>query len=377
MLASTAMACEPTALMDQETAYHQALQNTSTYRVSSDTLELLDVSGDLLLRFTRQQQPAASSIGLLATSWTVTTLGDTNLSEGTTLTLAFPTSEIALGYAGCRAFISTYQLDGSTIRFPSTAMIQNDCANWEDHAEQEGDFTDMLGWASHYSVKDSQLTINTSRGETLTFDRLPTTDSAALEGSTWSLAAMIETNLAAAMPDPQPIPTDRIPATQVTARFDAGALSGAAGCNNYRASYSTDGDTINIGAPAATKMGCQEPAGVMDQETRFLSMLAHATTYHIHHNLLWLTTGDRQALVFTLLPDGEPKAQSQPAEKAAARDCTGPNAFPTGEATLVPPTLIEAVPAEPIPGAQVEVLGRGGYQHWDNGCGQYSGRIKP
>ena len=55
--------------------------------------------------------------------------------------------------------------------------------------------------------------------------------------------------------------------SEITATFDEGRrLSGSAGCNNYNAAYTTEGDTIEILAPSSTKMACLEPEGVMDQE---------------------------------------------------------------------------------------------------------------
>ncbi len=84
-----------------------------------------------------------------------------------------------------------------------------------------------------------------------------------------------------------------LPGTTITARFaDDGTLSGSAGCNSYRASYSTDRGTIEIGPAAATKKACATPEGVMEQETAFLESLATAARYRVDGRRLTLLRPD-------------------------------------------------------------------------------------
>jgi heat shock protein HslJ len=64
----------------------------------------------------------------------------------------------------------------------------------------------------------------------------------------------------------------------LTLRLDGGRASGNSGCNSFTASYEfTGGDRLDFGPIASTRMAC-EPA-VMEQETRFLSILDAATSY--------------------------------------------------------------------------------------------------
>jgi len=60
-----------------------------------------------------------------------------------------------------------------------------------------------------------------------------------------------------------------------------------------------------------------------------------------------------------------------PASTPTQRDCTGPNAFPTEEATLIWPELREVQPARAAPGAAIRILGTGGHLYWQNECGQF------
>jgi heat shock protein HslJ len=86
--------------------------------------------------------------------------------------------------------------------------------------------------------------------------------------------------------------------SEITATFaDDGTLSGSAGCNTYDASYTTDGDTIEIDAPSSTKMACPEPEGVMDQEAAYLAALPTAATFRVNGGLLELLSAEGSAVV--------------------------------------------------------------------------------
>jgi heat shock protein HslJ len=92
--------------------------------------------------------------------------------------------------------------------------------------------------------------------------------------------------------------TSPLACTDLTATFSPdGSLSGSAGCNAYKASYTTDKGTIAIRAPAATRKACAEPAGVMEQETAYLALLPTAVSYRVDGNVLELLAGDGTRLV--------------------------------------------------------------------------------
>jgi len=60
--------------------------------------------------------------------------------------------------------------------------------------------------------------------------------------------------------------------TEITAVFgEDGNLAGSAGCNDYAATYSTDGDSISIGPAATTRKMCTDPEGIMEQEAGYLA----------------------------------------------------------------------------------------------------------
>jgi heat shock protein HslJ len=92
-----------------------------------------------------------------------------------------------------------------------------------------------------------------------------------------------------------------IAATEITASFaEDGRLSGSAGCNNYRTTFTTNGDGIEIAPPAATKKACAEPEGIMEQEAAFLTALPTASRFEVvGTSLNLLTTAGTFVATFT------------------------------------------------------------------------------
>jgi len=132
------------------------------------------------------------------------------------------------------------------------------------------------------------LEILTARGEVLIYGPLPEGADTSQEGITWALTTFIEGETA----------TPVLAETEITVTFEDGTASGSAGCNTYSAAY-TFGSFFTFEVPAATEMACSDPAGVMEQEQRYLGFLEDVTVYRINGNQLRLETGDGRAWVFT------------------------------------------------------------------------------
>ena len=67
----------------------------------------------------------------------------------------------------------------------------------------------------------------------------------------------------------------------VTLQFDAAArrVAGQGGCNRYHAAFDLNGEGLNIGPTAATRMACA-PA-LMQQEQRFFALLSRISRFDI------------------------------------------------------------------------------------------------
>lgn len=95
-----------------------------------------------------------------------------------------------------------------------------------------------------------------------------------LPGSTWRL-----TSIDGRAP---------LPGVRVTAEIaDEDRIAGTAGCNRYTGRAAFEGDKLQVGPLAVTRMACLA-GGVMEQEDAYLSTLGQARFYHIVGNELRL-----------------------------------------------------------------------------------------
>ena len=295
----TAMACpSPEDIMEQETAYIQALCSSVTYRLRDGRLEIADASGETILVFDRKDEFATDPSALLGTVWQLVSIDGESFSGSSTSTLAFYSEHILGGHAGCRDYLATYQATGDDLNLLFEAMFDADCRVEDTALEQEAQFLGIMAPKADLRLGEGQLEIYGERGGMLVFEPLPGEASFDLEGRTWSLLAFVGPNPYAEEPEPWPVPNGLLAGTKIALSFEGGAARGAAGCNSYGAAYSRVGSSMSFETVTFTEMACLDPAGVMEQERHYLELLAAVTGYHIYGDRLWLDTGDGQALVF-------------------------------------------------------------------------------
>jgi heat shock protein HslJ len=185
------------------------------------------------------------------------------------------------GSGGCNQYVAGYTADGSDLTIDDAASTLMACEPAEI-TEQETAFLAALPRAASFEIDDEQLRISDETGETILTFRA--TEPLALIGTEWTAQNV---NIGGDASGPL------IEETTVTALFDEeGRLSGSAGCNNYTAGYALDGPSLTIDPPASTKIFCDSPAGIMEQEAAFLLMLPETATYRIVDNVLELRTAD-------------------------------------------------------------------------------------
>ncbi len=79
--------------------------------------------------------------------------------------------------------------------------------------------------------------------------------------------------------------TEPIEDVDVELIFDEeGALEGKAGCNTFTGRYVTDGTEIVFRDIQVTRLICEQPEGIMDQEASFLQWLERAEEYRINED---------------------------------------------------------------------------------------------
>jgi heat shock protein HslJ len=222
-------------------------------------------------------------VGLTGVSWSL----DSYLAENNTLVPALPGSEVSarfgddgkvVGSAGCNHYGADYNLNGTALSVSPPISTKMYCGEPEGIMEQEARFLELLGSAAGCQIENGRLEITNASGATvLTFVKGVPAD---LAGTSWTLASL-------ASEDGSMVPI--ITGTTVTAAFGAdGTLGGSAGCNHYGADYTRSGANLTIGSLVRTEMYCENPKGIMEQEDRYLALLANVSTYRVE--------GDRMVL---------------------------------------------------------------------------------
>ncbi len=86
--------------------------------------------------------------------------------------------------------------------------------------------------------------------------------------------------------------------TIITATFENDAVGGIAGCNTYFGSYQVEGSRVAFDQLGSTLMFCNEPQGVMDQESAYLGLLQSATKFVVEKGQLKLIADDVVVVVY-------------------------------------------------------------------------------
>ena len=179
------------------------------------------------------------------------------------------------GSTGCNRYTGPYTVDGDSLELGTIATTQIACPPPADAVERA--YLAALERVAGWRVEGDELLLRDADGAVvLRYER------ASPVGS-WEATAFLQRD-AVASP---------IVGTTITATFgDDGTLAGSAGCNNYRATYTTDGGEIEVTPPAATKKACAEPEGIMEQEAAYLAALPTAVRYRIDGSSLELLSAD-------------------------------------------------------------------------------------
>jgi heat shock protein HslJ len=142
----------------------------------------------------------------------------------------------------------------------------------------ESAFHAALSGTVHYSSQADQLRLIAASGTVLAFEAEPPPR---LEGVTWDVTGFNNNRHAV---------IGLLTEAQITLSFEQGSVSGEAGCNTFRAPYTTDGNRIRIGPSVTTRKACSEER--MVQERTFLAALESAVTWSLEGGVLDMHRAD-------------------------------------------------------------------------------------
>jgi heat shock protein HslJ len=240
------------------------MENT---KVNSWLLGIMIFSLSVLTACGGTPATTSPSVELAGTTWQLTELNGQSISSVPLMAVYFTASDTIIGSTGCNIFTGSYNLMGDQIDISVTTSTTMTCP--EAHIVLEEAFLGIMTIASNYETQGGELYMrNPDDSNNATFSDLP---QRSIEGTSWVVNAFNNGSGVFA---------NLISGTEITAEFGTdGNLTGTAGCNNYTTGYEVDGEQITIGPTAVTAMMCQEPAGVMDQESAYLTALEKAVVY--------------------------------------------------------------------------------------------------
>ena len=108
--------------------------------------------------------------------WGLITINQENLLEDSQITLKFEDDQIT-GSAGCNIYSASYKASGNSITIGQIVQTEMACMEPAGVMEQERNYLEILGAAKSFEVVDGILTINSSNGQTLTYQPLPSNGS--------------------------------------------------------------------------------------------------------------------------------------------------------------------------------------------------------
>ena len=292
--------------MDQADSYLELLKHGERFRVVDDVLEILDAGGATRLVFARQVPLPGSPVELAGTEWQLA-VEDSAGEDVKAATLAFLDDRLAVGMTACRGYAASYEASGQRLDFRSTAMTEYTSSCSEEMREREGRFTDDLSWAIEYSISEEdgirRLRIRTSQVRTVTFEPLANEVKSVFDVE-WHLKTFVSRSQKGS--DMGLLRVEKlIPETEVTVGFSKYGIGGSGGCNSYAwepesgSFLVNENGSIEIGDMIGKTLGlCPYPAGIMEQEQRYIEFLPNFERLRIYGDLLVVHTKDRTILLF-------------------------------------------------------------------------------
>jgi heat shock protein HslJ len=132
-----------------------------------------------------------------------------------------------------------------------------------------------LGKVAKWSVENEQLVLRSADGKDLLTYRTATVIGA------WDATSVHRGDSIQSV----------IIGSKITATFsEDGTLSGSAGCNTYNTGFTLNQGSIKIAQPVSTRMACDKPEGVSEQEHDYLASLPTAASYRIEGSRMTLLT---------------------------------------------------------------------------------------
>ncbi len=250
-MAQTEMACDPAALMDQDTWLSSVLTSRPTLTLNGDTLTIAAQGATVTLL---DREVADPDLPLEGTVWTVDTLVTGDAASSLPAGVRAPTLTLEGGNllvdTGCNTGRGGYTIAGDAVTFGPIATTRMACEPAAMQVEQQ--VLTVLSGTATFAIDADALTLTNGAGG-LVARAAPSAPGGGLVGPTWQLA---EATVDGA---PQPV-GERAP----TLTFDGTSVAVDTGCNTGSGGYTSDDAAITFQPIAITLMLCTGPAGALE-----------------------------------------------------------------------------------------------------------------
>lgn len=281
--AMTMMACEPAALMDQDTWLAAVLTSRPTVALDDDTLTLT-AEGTVITFVDREV--ADPDRPLEGRAWNVEGLvsGDAVSSlpaGGRVPTLTFDGGTLAVD-TGCNTGSGAYTLSGADITVEPIALTRMACVDPAAAEAEQAILTVLTGTAGSEIEADVLTLTNGANGLVLRAAPDGGTAPEGLEGVPWLLDSTVAGNTTTAI---------AAGVRRPTLQFDGTNVAVDTGCNTGSGTYTVAGDQITFGPIAMTLIACEGITN--DVERAVLTVLTGTATATIADGVLTLINGDQ------------------------------------------------------------------------------------
>jgi len=110
-----------------------------------------------------------SAADLKSNSWLLTSLNGTPVVSGSTVTLTFDKKSLG-GSGGCNSYGGDYTLRGTKLSMENIYSTEMYCEA-SGMMDQEAQYFELLSKAESFSISGDVLTLSTSSGDTLVFEK--------------------------------------------------------------------------------------------------------------------------------------------------------------------------------------------------------------
>lgn len=203
-----------------------------------------------------------------------------DVPDGATITLDVDDAGRVSGTSACNSYFGSFEVDGTSLAVGPLGSTERAC---EPVAlmDAEAAYLAALEAADTIEVGDGTLVLTGPEDLRLSFTAFDA--EAALVGA-WDVIQVATPDAVVGVLD----------GTEPTIEFvDDGTLSANAGCNGGGGSWELDDDSVlSIGPIASTQMFCDQPEGVMDQETALFTALEESKQVQVAGDTLTLLRAD-------------------------------------------------------------------------------------